>query len=560
MIRFSPAANPLLDALDKAHALLKDSALNPETLSQLQPELHTIQTFFEAEPEATLFLALLVREQLDNKEPSVAGLISHLDLRISAATRMHQLLAPFVKKEWIRPQEDPRYYPNTIYRINKLLIQAVCNMSWKGFRKKDVRNSWDLISSFGKILQDRRDRLIPYDQFVEETYCLISLHEKIEVADFILQLDLEPSEAAEYLYLGYLFCKGTEMTDIDYLINDLRPGFEAEYHLRHKLKRGSGILFENGLVELQGAESPSREDMIRLTPYALKPIVQSSTAIDAYPNTGSMTLIKADAVEPKEMKYNPAEQHAVGRITRLLMPESLEAFRDRMKKLGMKPGISMLFHGEPGTGKTETALQIARLTGRDIFLAEIAQVRGKYVGETEKNIHQLFVDYKKACEKATELPILLFNEADAILSKRRAVRNGVDQMENNLQNILLQELENFKGIFIATTNLTANLDTAFDRRILYKIHFAKPCFAARYEMLKAKLPFADHAVLEMISNEFELSGGQIDNISKKLQVESLLDPEQPASAELIRVLAEQELSLQTPGRQPRPVIGFVRAA
>lgn len=98
-----------------------------------------------------------------------------------------------------------------------------------------------------------------------------------------------------------------------------------------------------------------------------------------------------------------------------------------------------------------------------------------WVGESEKNIKGTFDDYKKKVKQLAKAPILLFNEADAIIGKRQVgAERAVEKMENSILNIILQEIEQLDGILIATTNLPENMDKAFERRFLYKIQFEKP--------------------------------------------------------------------------------------
>lgn len=222
----------------------------------------------------------------------------------------------------------------------------------------------------------------------------------------------------------------------------------------------------------------------------------------------------------------------------------------------MKGGLTILLYGAPGTGKTESVMQLARHSGRMVLAADASTIRSKWVGETEKNIKRLFQDYKKAIDLYEAVPILLFNEADAILGRRRAVIDRVEQMENALQNILLQELENFEGIFIATTNLEENLDPAFDRRILYKVRFSPPTDALRQAIWRDKLPELTDELLESVNKQYKLTGGQIDNVAKKIEVSRLLDPGTPISLTYLSALAEEEISLRT-GQHRRPV-GFTR--
>ena len=117
---------------------------------------------------------------------------------------------------------------------------------------------------------------------------------------------------------------------------------------------------------------------------------------------------------------------------------------------------------------------------------EVDKIKSCWIGESEKNIKALFDRYRKICKNSELAPILLFNEADAVLGGRmEGASRAVDKMENSIQNIILQEMETLEGIMIATTNLTTNLDKAFERRFLYKIRFDRPTVNARTENWKA---------------------------------------------------------------------------
>ena len=189
----------------------------------------------------------------------------------------------------------------------------------------------------------------------------------------------------------------------------------------------------------------------------------------------------------------------------------------------MRKGFACLFYGAPGTGKTETVLQIARQTGRDLMQVDIAGLRDKYVGESEKNIKQVFARYRKLCKNSEVMPILFFNEADAVINKRTEnVEHSVDKMDNAMQNIILQEIEDLDGILIATTNLTSNLDKAFERRFLYKVEFHKPDTDVKTKIWRSMLKdISDDDALQLATH-FDFSGGQIENIARKRTVDYIL--------------------------------------
>jgi SpoVK/Ycf46/Vps4 family AAA+-type ATPase len=189
----------------------------------------------------------------------------------------------------------------------------------------------------------------------------------------------------------------------------------------------------------------------------------------------------------------------------------------------MRKGFACLFYGAPGTGKTETVLQIARQTGRDLMQIDIAGLRDKWVGESEKNIKEVFARYRDVCRRSEVMPILFFNEADAIINKRTEnVAHSVDKMDNAMQNIILQELEDLEGILIATTNLTSNLDRAFERRFLFKVEFKKPTTDVKAQIWKAMLNDITPDDARQLASHFDFSGGQIENIARKRTIDYVL--------------------------------------
>ena len=146
---------------------------------------------------------------------------------------------------------------------------------------------------------------------------------------------------------------------------------------------------------------------------------------------------------------------------------------------------------------------------------------------SESNSDSSFVTRHSSLSKDSLLskpaPILLFNEADAIIGiRKQGAQSAVDKMENSIQNIILQEMETLDGIMIATTNLTQNLDTAFERRFLYKIHFEKPDASVRQRLWKSMMPSLSDADAHVLATGYDFSGGQIENITRKATINAIL--------------------------------------
>lgn len=174
---------------------------------------------------------------------------------------------------------------------------------------------------------------------------------------------------------------------------------------------------------------------------------------------------------------------------------------------GRGRGVTALFAGDSGTGKTMSAEVIAASLGLDLYTVNLATVVDKYVGETEKNLERIFV------EAAGVNGVLLFDEADAIFGKRSEVRDAHDRYANIESAYLLQRMETFDGIAVLATNLRANLDDAFTRRIDVIVDFPLPDVALRRNLwdrcLGTAIPRSSDVDLDFLASSFELAGGHI---------------------------------------------------
>ncbi len=244
-------------------------------------------------------------------------------------------------------------------------------------------------------------------------------------------------------------------------------------------------------------------------------------------------LLDCTTFAAKELFYNPPVQRQIDRLGELLAPEHFAEIQQRLEAGGMRKGFTCLFYGAPGTGKTETVYQLARRTGRDLMVVDVSQIKSCWVGESEKNIKAAFDRYRSYVRQSEPAPILLFNEADAVLGIRQeGAQRAVEKMENSLQNIILQEMEQLDGIMIATTNLTQNLDKAFERRFLYKIEFEKPSAEAKSRIWRSMIPTLDEQTAVTLAKRYDFSGGQIENIARKRTVDMILLGGEPSIEQL----------------------------
>jgi AAA+ superfamily predicted ATPase len=209
-------------------------------------------------------------------------------------------------------------------------------------------------------------------------------------------------------------------------------------------------------------------------------------------------------------------------LDNLIKQVDKEVFR-KLKEWGIKDkrkGIDarIIFYGSAGTGKTMTAMSLAKTLKRPILSFDCSKILSMYVGESEKNVRRIFDEFKELSLKAKVEPILLLNEADQFLGSRtEGTGSSADKMHNQMQNIFLEQIERFEGILIATTNLLGNIDKAFSRRFNYKIEFKKPGKRQRLRLWQFMLPenadYTEDFDVQALA-AYDLTGGQINLIIK----------------------------------------------
>ena len=235
---------------------------------------------------------------------------------------------------------------------------------------------------------------------------------------------------------------------------------------------------------------------------------------------GSWAQIRADMEEYSRKRKSrlSMDDLILPDAEKRLVEEVLDAARHRTfimtrwgfgKRLATGKGLCCLFVGEPGTGKTLCAEILGEALGQKLYQISIPRVMSKYIGETEKNIERIFQTAR------ANNSILLFDEADALFTKRVKVETSVDRFSNMEVNLLMQEIERFDGIVILTTNLEKNMDKAFERRVQFKIRFPFPDREHRaliwQSLIPAECPLDNAIDWERVGESFELSGGNIKN-------------------------------------------------
>ena len=343
---------------------------------------------------------------------------------------------------------------------------------------------------------------------------------------------------------------GLDYSHIGFLEDDRNKRFM----LCNALRNGRHTLITNGLLEHGCADGFEDSEVVRLTDKAKNELLGGVKI--AIRNNSLRDVTLCQDISEKELFFSPSVKEQLGNLYDMLSEERYQGICNRLKEHGMRQGFTCLFYGAPGTGKTESVLQLARATGRDVMHVNVSDIKSKWVGESEKNIKALFDQYRNIVKTRKTTPILLFNEADAIIGKRKEGADyAVDKMENSIQNIILQEMEKLEGIMIATTNLVQNMDGAFERRFLYKVRFEKPDIEQRSRIWQSMLPKLPEGLVYKLASTYDFSGGQIENIARKCDIESILYGDDYLTDSRLEEYCRQETICQkSSGRR----IGFIQ--
>ena len=439
------------------------------------------------------------------------------------------------------------------YGIRPLLIEAI--QENKTFTAKPISEytPYDALEQIGKWINiiDRENSY--YHKIVNEIHSFMKNAEHISFIRTINEKKIPKAETVLLLIAMYAMVFGYQdmITQSDYL--DVIKGFTGYQLLILKLNEETNILNQLGYIECDCVEGLAEPYHYRLTKKAKEELLSEFSLLTYKQRSVSLAkLILSENIGVKQLFYNAKEKDQIDRLADLLSQDKFPVVKERMKEANMRPGFACIFYGSPGTGKTESVLQLARMTGRNVLQVDIARLRSKWVGDSEKQVQALFDQYEDLVNENKVCPILLINEADAIISKRTSnVSGSVDKMENTLQNIILQAMEQMCGILIATTNLTENMDPAFERRFLFKVKFDKPSVEVKAKIWHSMLPSLPIEDATVLAKHYNFSGGQIENIARKQIVEYVLSGEAANVKSLQKFCDEEGIVAKT-----KPV-GFI---
>lgn len=541
----------LLDAIEAVVEYAANSELKETFFEVVRVHLDYISTRLGITPDEALMLSVAVNTGANNRL-TLRELAEFFDCSRVRVLRYARSLDTLVERKYMRQSRQGD--KDMAYVLRYQVEEAIKRDEPYAYAVKSGLNDEQLFEEIHSLVRYRRYHLLDFATYMDEVEQLLDANSQLQFPQGLKSYSLKQTDKALLIFAcEMLVSRGDEfISESDY--EDLFDSQMTFRCLYKSLSNESNALIKKGLLERAEDGHLVVDDFFRLSNKARKELLSNVGVAEVKTEVvKNRNLTYPSAVVAKELFYNPSEAQQIARLESLLQPEAFSNICSRLAEQGMRQGFACLFYGAPGTGKTETVLQLARKTGRALMQVNISEIRDKWVGETEKNIKNIFERYRALLKSEPIAPILFFNEADAIICKRSgSVEHAVDKMENAMQNIILQEMESLEGILIATTNLTSNMDSAFERRFIYKIEFAVPSLEAKQAIWQSMMPSLSDNDAMLLASTYNFSGGQIENIARKQTIEHILSGEEPTIASLCKLCDGECLK----DVSPRRAIGF----
>ncbi|MEI7474806.1 MAG: ATP-binding protein [bacterium] len=549
-------AKEILHACQQLFNKTKGKKITPSLQKLIASYRKKLTSTFSITDTESLIFSFVLLETFREREVSIDELVKHYGNDFSLVPEFNAALESLKEKKIfsLRPGSIKRR-KEVGYRftVNHRIVDALMKGDLSLIQVESHLVFYDMLQEVSSIIDMQDNDVITSCELIEELEDVLNSNRQFQQVDWLLKHSLTREEQTMFFIICCDTVAGNNVTDIDEL---LKKVFHLPYErldYKRSIKDKTSKLLEKELITFDpnnygyfegvSLSENSQQNILFGDSQLLKKSFKPKLAL----------LINHQTIVPCQLYYNPAENEQVQVLNDALEQKAYQELTAQLKKNGLGTGFTVLLHGAAGTGKTATVKEWARQTGRNILMVEVDKIKSAWVGESEKHLNDLFQEYKRACTFYEKHPILLFNEADAILGKRMQVKSSVDQMNNSIQNILLQQLEDFEGIFVATTNLAEHLDNAFDRRLLYKIEFKAPEKPVQQQIWSSFFPELEQEILRNIHDEAVLTGGQIMNVKRKLLVNNILR-NQKTTRERLMIACREERSLNN--NKHRSAIGF----
>lgn len=541
----------IIDAIE--FVFLHKEEFQPDNVSEksLCQNIQYVVDFFEITKPMALVVSVITYNQILGETIPFKKLLKGLGFTPKQAIEILGEIRTLKIKGWLIGSRNRFSSNNNSYELSANALQAVISGNKEDLSMPTCESQVDALVETSKLLSlysHEEDK----DIILEVLFEQISCYKHFPVFDKIFNdKELDSAEKGILIWMASQYVLGFFIMDIAWAVEKI---FGSVHWLKNFKNRIStdGYLIHQKYIAFDDTGFADFSNVF-LGDAVTELIDVSKEKIKRKPIFNLCDNILPTQTQDMQLFFNSNNTAHIEELKAITNTEAYERIVTNFKKHGMSSGIAVLLSGAPGTGKTETVKQLAKEQDRMLLMVDISKFKSMWLGESEKNIKKIFKEYAAACHYYENKPILLLNEADAILGTRIRINSSIDQTMNNIQNILLQELEDFEGILMATTNLTENLDPAFDRRFIMKFKFELPNVETRYKIIQKQFPELSEEFCQLFANEYILSGAQIQNIRRRILAKQIVFQDYILDKSSLEKMAMEETN-----QKAKNIVGYLR--
>lgn len=516
----------ILENIGKVYEKAKGCQLEESFFGSMQTELNHLSQYFRTGEMQTFFIAVVSAFNYKGDRADLSIFSDYFDCNPLRMLEFHNELENLCDRGIFQKEISKRRLKisgaGDQYTVDEKITEAILKgLPLPQVKTDNVASVTDLLEKIYELGIKRDEDIISTATLFRETEFHIQKNMHFPLIKKIQQLEFRSEDTYLFLYMIWKTISGSETADIGRALEGIYEIKQARFDEMQKLISEEHILVRNNWIEIVPADFFNDTEM-KLTDVSLEFLNECDIKLFRKKKKRN-DIIEPSEIVMQELIFDAEEMTQLETLTSLLHEDKFLETQKKLSEKRLPKGITVLLHGQSGTGKTELINQLAKSTNRQIMKVDISKTKSKWFGDSEKIIKRIFTDYKAFAKDCSSTPILLFNEADAVISSRKEIHSSnVAQTENAIQNIILEELENFEGILMATTNLAMNMDAAFERRFLFKVHFKKPNFQTRTKIWKSKIPVLNVNECRILAEKFEFSGGQINNVIRKIEIQQII--------------------------------------
>ncbi|SEF51267.1 ATPase family associated with various cellular activities (AAA) [Halpernia humi] len=517
----------VMEAIETIYQFSKDSQLRQPLFEVVENEIKLLSNYLQLNDIETVLFANTFVLWFENS--SFNAVFDHFGLSNFQVLKYRESIEMLYNRNLLMNKNAHKQQISS-YELSQNIINSISRNQLIKYSKIEEssckKNLVDFLEEFDKM-SDQFDReLISHYDFTE--YIATLCFDNLEMPIFreIKNYQLDPFET--YFFLDTIWdcitCGDNDFnTFVQSTVNDYFPKKSQAMRFHKLIINKETKLSKLNLIEIS-KENFQNRNKAKLSKKVTDFLRDNEDLMIDETSNNHSKLIKAKDISAKKLFYNFEENNQLQQILNILDDGKFKEMQQRLKEKSLPIGLTTILHGVPGTGKTESVYQLAKESGRNIFKVDISETKSMWFGESQKLVKKIFTEYQEMKKTEELCPILLFNEADAIIGKRKSAGiSNVADTENSIQNVILEEMEKFDGILFATTNLVENMDAAFERRFLFKVKFEQPSFENSAKIWQEKLPLLSEKESQILAEKFKFSGGEMENIARKWAMQEILE-------------------------------------